>query len=246
MLEKIISVPLSIIYYFVFGSFMGIFHPIQWVCIHLFNLRWHKPVVDFLNFLIINGLNVTFNRVHFTITEEIPKNVPLILVANHQSLYDIPPIIWYLRAYAPKFIGKKELGRGLPSISINLRHNGSLLIDRKKPAQALQSLKDFGQKAKENNHMVVIYPEGTRSRDGELKPFKTNGLLTLMEQMQGGYIIPLSIKNSWKILKWGTFPLGLNNDIQFTTHRAIPIAQIPTVADVEAVRAVIAQALKEK
>ena len=62
---------------------------------------------------------------------------PYIIVCNHQSLYDIPPLIWYLRQIHPKFISKKELGRGIPSVSFNLRHGGSLLIDRAKAKDAL-------------------------------------------------------------------------------------------------------------
>ena len=59
------------------------------------------------------------------------------IVANHQSMNDIPPIIWYLRKHHPKFVSKMELGKGIPSVSYNLVHGGSVLIDRKNSKQAI-------------------------------------------------------------------------------------------------------------
>ena len=70
--------------------------------------------------------------------------MPLIIVSNHQSMNDIPPIIWYMRKYHPKFVSKIELGKGIPSVSYNLRHGGSALIDRKDSKQALVAIARFG------------------------------------------------------------------------------------------------------
>jgi 1-acyl-sn-glycerol-3-phosphate acyltransferase len=52
------------------------------------------------------------------IVKNIPNGVPIIFVANHQSLYDILGIIWYLRKFHAKFVSKKELGKGIPSVSL--------------------------------------------------------------------------------------------------------------------------------
>ena len=72
-------------------------------------------------------------RIVFNLKAELPVRRSIIFVVNHQSTYDIPPIIWHLRKFHPKFISKIELGKGIPSVSFNLRHGGSVLIDRKKP-----------------------------------------------------------------------------------------------------------------
>jgi 1-acyl-sn-glycerol-3-phosphate acyltransferase len=74
--------------------------------------------------------------------ERVPKNVPIIFVSNHQSMYDIIAMIWFLRRFHCKFVSKKEL-EGIPSIS-NLRHGGSALIDRKDPKQAIPAIKGLG------------------------------------------------------------------------------------------------------
>lgn len=220
---KFVSYPLSILHYAAYASLLVIFHPLQWIAIRFFGRKTHKALVDFLNILLIKSLLLTGNRVRFTFEKAIPENVPLIFVANHQSVYDIPPLIWYLRKYAIRFVGKKELGNGTPSITINLRHNGSVLIDRSKPHLAIPQLQEFGKSLYKNNDAGLIFPEGTRSRNGIPKPFKTKGLQTIMQQIPNGYVLPITINNSWKVLKYGTFPIGLGNIVTFYTHSPIKI-----------------------
>ena len=72
------------------------------------------------------------------------------------------PISCYLKKHHPKFVSKIELGKGIPSVSYNLRHGGSVLIDRKDPRQSLTAIKDFGKYIEENNYAAVIFPEGTQ------------------------------------------------------------------------------------
>lgn len=164
----------------------------------------------------ILGTRYTFNNQH-----NLPNNRPLIIITNHQSMYDIPPIIWHLRKYHPKFVSKKELGRGIPSVSYNLKHGGSVLIDRKDPKQAIQAIEDFGAYIERYTRSAVIFPEGTRSRTGHPKPFKTKGLETLFKAAPNALIVPISINNSWKLLRYGQFPMGLGAHLQFTVHQPI-------------------------
>lgn len=69
----------------------------------------------------------------------------------------------------------------------------------------------------------MIFPEGTRSRNGIPKPFKVKGIEAIMRNMPNGYVVPITINNSWKILKYGTFPIGLGNKITFHAHQPIKI-----------------------
>jgi len=165
-------------------------------------------------------LGTTYN---FDYLQEIPLNRPLIIVPNHQSMHDIPPIIWYMRKHHPKFVSKKELGYGFPSVSYNLRVGGSVLIDRNDNKQALGEIIKLGKYIEEHNRSAVIFPEGTRSRNGNAKPFKTTGLKLLMKNAPSALVVPISINNSWKMLKYGKFPNGLGNHITFTIHPPIEI-----------------------
>lgn len=140
-------------------------------------------------------------------------------------MYDIPPIIWYMRKHHPKFVSKKELGKGIPSVSYNLRHGGSVLIDRKDPKGSIKAIEAFANKIKNNNWSAVIFPEGTRSKTGDPKPFKTNGLLSLMQNIPNGLVVPITINNSWKILRYGKFPLALGSKVQFIVHEPLPISE---------------------
>jgi 1-acyl-sn-glycerol-3-phosphate acyltransferase len=222
-MQKLISYPLSFIVLVLVLLTLIVFHPIQWICLHVFGYQAHKKSVDYLNFILLRIvllLGVTFS---FKNRESIPKGVPLIFVANHQSLYDIIAIIWFLRKFHPKFVSKKELGKGVPSVSFNLRHGGSVLIDRKDPKQAIPSIKKMANYIEKHQRSAVIFPEGTRSRTGEPKEFAQTGLKILCKNAPSAYVVPISINNSWKLMKYGSFPYGLGNRITFVVHEAFAV-----------------------
>lgn len=222
-MQKILSYPLSIVYYLAFGLCLVVFHPIQWICFNVFGYQAHKKSVDYLNFCLTKCTNILGTTYHFENIHLVPKDVPIIFVANHQSMYDIVGIIWYLRRFHPKFVSKKELGKGIPSVSYNLRHGGSVLIDRKDPKQALPVIKGLGEYIEKHKRSAVIFPEGTRSKTGVPKCFSENGLKILCKYAPSAYVVPISINNSWKMVRYGKFPMGLGNRLEFTIHEPIAI-----------------------
>ncbi|NNC49582.1 MAG: 1-acyl-sn-glycerol-3-phosphate acyltransferase [Flaviramulus sp.] len=223
-MQKLISYPLSIIYYLCFVLTLLIFHPIQWICNNVFGYPALKKSVDILQFFLMRCMNVLGTRYTFNNPHQIDTDQPLIIIANHQSMQDIPPIMWYMRKHHPKFISKIELGKGLPSVSYNLRHGGSVLIDRKNPRQSLPALMEFGEYIEKTKRAAVIFPEGTRSKNGVPKPFQTKGLNILFKKIPSALIVPISINNSWKTLKYGKFPMGLGTHLIFTVHKPIKLA----------------------
>ena len=68
----------------------------------------HKKCVDTLNLIIILSLKILGTNFNISDTSFLKKNQSYIIVSNHQSAYDIPPIIWFLRSLHPKFISKKR------------------------------------------------------------------------------------------------------------------------------------------
>jgi 1-acyl-sn-glycerol-3-phosphate acyltransferase len=222
-MEKLLSYPLSVVYYFCFGLCLVIFHPIQWICINVFGYQAHKKSVDYLNFFLVRCTNILGTTYTFKNREVIPENVPIIFVANHQSLYDIVGIIWFLRKFHAKFVSKKELGKGIPSVSYNLRHGGSILIDRKDPKQAIPLIKGLSEYIETHNRSAVIFPEGTRSKNGKPKEFAQSGLKILCKYAPSAYVVPISINNSWKMVKFGPFPMGLGNKLEFIIHNPIAV-----------------------
>ena len=206
-----------------FGLCLVIFHPIQWICFNAFGYQAHKKSVDYLNFFLVKCTNILGTTYRFENLNSIPKNVPLIVVANHQSMYDIIAIIWYMRRYHCKFVSKKELGSGIPSVSYNLRHGGSVLIDRKDPKQAIPTIKGLSEYIEKNTRSAVIFPEGTRSKTGKPKEFAQSGLKILRKYAPSAYVVPISINNSWKMVRFGAFPMGLGNRLTFTIHEPMAV-----------------------
>ncbi|SFR35414.1 1-acyl-sn-glycerol-3-phosphate acyltransferase [Robiginitalea myxolifaciens] len=225
-MAKLLAYPLTVIYLIFFGLTLVIFHPIQWFCLNVLGYHAHKRSVSILNLCLMRCTHLLGTRYSISYRDKLPENGPLIIVTNHQSMYDIPPIIWHLRKFHPKFVSKKELGKGIPSVSYNLRHGGSALIDRKDRKQAREALEALGRYIEETGRSAVIFPEGTRSRNGVPKPFKTYGLQLLMEQAPSASILPISINNSWKMFRYGKFPHGLGAHIRYTVHPAIPVAEL--------------------
>ena len=224
---KIISYVVSSIFAVVFFSLLFIFHPLQWIGLKVFGYKGHKFVVDIMNWFLTKSLSILGVFVSVENTQKLPENTTLIFVSNHQGVFDIPPVIWAFRKYHPKFVSKIELGKGIPSISFNLRHGGAALIDRKDPKQAISTLANFAKKINKNKWSAVIFPEGTRSRDGKPKKFAANGLKILAKYNKDGYIVPLTINNSWKVFKYGKFPLGIGSPISIITHEPIKIDSLP-------------------
>lgn len=223
-MRKILAYILTSIYAFFFLLTLVVFHPIQWFCFNVLGYKSHKISVDWLQFFIMRCLNILGTRFSFQNDFDIPTNKPLIIVANHQSMYDIPPIIWYMRKHHPKFISKKELGKGIPSVSYNLRHGGSVLIDRKNPKQALPAIKQFANYIETHKHAAVIFPEGTRSKNGEPKPFQTKGLEMMIKNIPSAIVVPMTINNSWKMLRYGKFPMGIGNHLTFKVQKPITLS----------------------
>ncbi|BAO75686.1 lysophospholipid acyltransferase family protein [Winogradskyella sp. PG-2] len=223
-MQKILAYPLTVLYFICFGLTLCVFHPIQWFCFNIFGYDAHKKSVDALQFSLMRCLNVLGTRFTFKNPHNIDKARPLIIVSNHQSMYDISPIMWYLRKHHVKFVAKKELGKGIPSVSYNLRHGGSILIDRKNPRQALPAMMKFGEYIEEHNRAAVIFPEGTRSKDGNPRPFKTKGLEILIKKAPSALVVPITVNNSWKMLRYGKFPMGIGNHIKFKVHKPIELA----------------------
>jgi 1-acyl-sn-glycerol-3-phosphate acyltransferase len=98
----------------------------------------------------------------------------LLIVSNHQSLLDIPAIVWALPDSHPRIVTRRRYARGIPVVSHLLRLTESPLVDPDRPARP--QVEELATIAAECRHPLVVFPEGHRSRDGELRPFRRGGL----------------------------------------------------------------------
>lgn len=233
-MQKILSYPISFIFATCLLIILIFFHGLQWLAFNLFGYRAHKKVVDWLVWWLMAGTGILGTTYKFKQEEKLPTDRPIIFVANHQSMFDIPMLIWFFRNNHPKFVSKKELGKGFPSVSYNLNHGGSVLIDRKDAKQALGAIKSLGQYITKHNRSAVIFPEGTRSRDGQMKRFSENGVKMLCKFAPNALVVPLTINNSWKLFRFGKFPYGLGARIKLYAHKPLNIEDydFPTLMQV--------------
>ena len=184
----------------------------------------HKRVLEWMNFCILFNLKITAqSSIRFVCDSPIPNDRPIIFVSNHQSMYDIPLLIWNLQKYHPKFIAKRELAKGIPSISYALRTMGSAIIDRGDRAGSLRVIEDFAESAERKNYSACIFPEGTRARDGEVKPFKTAGFTTLLKSIPSARVFPVSINNSWQWLYFNLLPIPFHVPVTLHVMRELPV-----------------------
>ena len=212
----ILSVLLTPIFFFVFGVILIVFHPIQVIARNVFGANAHDKTVFSLNFCLMRALHLLGVTYAFYNFKKLPKDVPIIIISNHQSMWDIPTLIWKFRAHRPKFVAKKELAKGIPSISYNLRHGGSVAIDRKDRKGSILKIKNFAKLVKENSFAVCIFPEGTRSRNGKIKPFKVAGVKTIMDEIPEALVLPVAIKNTGVIDNNGKFLKNIGVRVSFT------------------------------
>jgi 1-acyl-sn-glycerol-3-phosphate acyltransferase len=197
--------PIAILYFFLV---LCIFHPLQWLSYRLGGYSAHKKSVDLLNFFLTSSVYILGNTVTFVNKQNLPTGRPIVFLANHQSMLDIPPLIWFLRKYHAKFISKIELTRGIPSISYNLKYGGGANINRKDHRQSITELVKFGNRMEANKWSAVIFPEGTRSKDGKLKTFQVGGIATILKKCPDALLVPIAITDSWKMVRYGFYPLN--------------------------------------
>lgn len=215
-MRTVLSYLLTPVYHIYFGLLLLIFHPLQMGALYFFGDKARKNMVDLLNFLLVEGLYILGCSIKFSGFKKIPSNRPIIIVSNHQSLYDIPAVVHGFRKYYPKFISKKELAKNLPSISINLKYGKSALIDRNNPTQSVKEIFKLGQLIQKNNYAACIFPEGTRSRTGKIKGFMSAGVNTLLRAAPSAVIVPFVIDGHSQLMEKGYFPLRFGQKISYT------------------------------
>lgn len=145
---------------------------------------------------------ITFSPVEVAGRENIVPGQSYVFAANHSSFYDVFLVYGYInRSF--KWVMKEEL-RKVPFIGSACKAAGHIFINRKAMKQALHSIEE-AKKSLTNGVSVVIFPEGTRSKNGVTGTFKRGAFKVATEMNLP--IVPVSISGSHKILrKGGWFP----------------------------------------
>lgn len=119
-----------------------------------------------------------------------------ILVANHESWYDVLALAGYLPVEY-RFVAKKELER-VPVFGPSWQACGHISIDRQDRASAIESLEEAARQIRERDTTIVMFPEGTRSADGELQSFKKGAFVLAIQARVP--VVPVGIVGSRDVL----------------------------------------------
>ena len=131
-------------------------------------------------------------------TEQLEPEKPYIFAANHQSQFDIFALQGFLGVDF-RWLAKKELFQ-VPIWGAAMRRAGYIPIDRSHGRQAIKSLDEAARKIAAGTS-VIIFPEGTRSRDGSIQEFKAGALVLAIKS--GVDLVPVAIRGTFEILPKG-------------------------------------------
>jgi 1-acyl-sn-glycerol-3-phosphate acyltransferase len=157
-------------------------------CAHAIARKWAQ-----------SGLKMNGSSIHVSGVENVPETGGVLFVSNHQSNFDIPILV----GHVPRdkgFIAKLELLK-VPTFSRWMKYLGCIFIDRKDPRQSLTAISNAAESLKAG-HSIVLFPEGTRSADGTVGPFKAGGLRLALKA--GVPIVPVTISGSKNIMPKGS------------------------------------------
>lgn len=127
--------------------------------------------------------------------ENLPDHGPVVFIANHQSYVDIPCVLYAVDKFQTGFIAKKVLAK-VPVLGPWIIRMGGLLINRTDVRSSLQTIKD-GVELIKKGYSLMIFPEGTRAKDGVMKDFKAGSFKLAFKS--GAPIVPVTIHNAYKI-----------------------------------------------
>lgn len=174
-------------------------------------------VVIFLSFFVRSGnpmhkiarfwgrsiLIVSRIKVSVKWPADIDRSKSYIYMSNHQSNFDIPVLLGHLKVQF-RWLAKMELFK-IPIFGHAMRKAGYISIDRNKRESAFKSLKNAARKIK-SGVSVLIFPEGTRSRDGKIRPFKKGGFIMAIDS--GAPIVPIVISGTRSIMTKGSIKIN--------------------------------------
>jgi 1-acyl-sn-glycerol-3-phosphate acyltransferase len=172
--------------------------------------------------LKISGIRVRVEGLEFVNPRE-----AAIYCVNHQSAMDIPVLYTGLPVQF-HFVAKRSLFN-LPFMGWHMRRSGHIPVDRDRPHEAMKSMKKVAHEIREGKS-VLLFPEGHRSRNGQLLPFKAGSFYIAI--LAGVPIVPITINGTPYVLKPDTYHVRAGQT-EVIVHPAITTQGL-TLHDVDA------------
>jgi 1-acyl-sn-glycerol-3-phosphate acyltransferase len=210
----------------VFGVVMAIGDVVQRIA-YRFGMDVYDRAVGRIQKSLIATFRISGVRMTVEGGERLAERGGYIFVSNHQSMFDIPIFGGLLSEHHPRYVAKRSLARRIPTVSIYLRRGANAIIDRDDRDQAIASIAAMGAMCQERDVAAVIFPEGTRSRDGSLGDFRVAGVEALMDAAPDLEIVPTVIDGSWRVFEHNMAPIPYGTDVR--VRFGVPIARSPGI-----------------
>ena len=183
-------------------------------------------------------MKTIFSPVKVTGLDQIDTSKPHVYAVNHASAFDIPVLYVYL-PFQFRIVFKKEL-LSYPIVGWQLKRSGQVCIDQQKPTNSIAAIRS-AVKSLKAGMPLVIYPEGGRTPDGEIKPFLPGAFfLALKAQVD---IVPIALAGTYELLPMNTYHIKCR-PLEMRVGEPIPTAGL-TMRDMEAVSAKVRKAMED-
>lgn len=176
-------------------------------------------------------------RVHVSGLAHLKGGGPYMFTPNHQSNFDIAALLGYLPGIN-RFAAKKEMFAE-PILGTVLRTLGMIPIDRENPLEAIEIL----NRLKLESSSVIIFPEGTRSRDGNLLPFKKGPFVAAIHL--GVPIVPVVCKGAQQVMPKGQYLSIVPGDVEIVVLEPIDTSTM-TYDDRDGLRELVRSRIAEE
>lgn len=165
----------------------------------------------------------------YALVPQLPEQY--LLISNHQSILDIIAYMNYLDGKRLRFVAKQELANNIPLVSIMLKSDEHCLVQRTgSPSQAMRALDSFAGRIKRNNWIPVLFPEGTRSKDGNVGTFHSAGFRRFLSKAPMPVVVA-AVDGGWKISSMQRLAMNLSGGAYRV--KILKIYPVPTTKEAQ-------------
>jgi 1-acyl-sn-glycerol-3-phosphate acyltransferase len=182
----------------------------------LFGLR--EPLFSFAKGAVRLAPPLLGIKVRIAGLDSLDRRTPYVFMSNHLSFID-GPLLFLLIPQSIRVILKKEVFR-IPVVGQGMRFVGFIPVDRKRAQGGKKSIERAASLMRERGYSYLIFPEGTRTRDGRIQAFKRGGFFLALAS--GAAIVPVTVSGTYQLMPRGTiFPRRGKVEVLF--HPPVPL-----------------------
>jgi len=183
-----------------------------------FLIRWRGPLLLLGKAAMAMGAWILGIRLNISGRDTVNRGSPSVFMANHLSFLD-GPLLFHLIPQVVRVILKKEIFR-IPIIGWAMRFVGFVPVDRKGLNSGRRSIERATQLIKTKGYSYLIFPEGTRSRDGKMQSFRRGAFFLAINS--GAPVVPITIEGTHDLMPKGS-PLTKRGTVRVIFHKAVSV-----------------------